>query len=466
VAKMISILMIITILGTGSQAQNITLVMNSDDAIDTLSIQYSQLDSILDARLEAYKGNGNWDASIELVDFDPSSELIIANLKAGEIVSISNIHFAGLSTKDARYLKREYTMGVDTILADKLRHGEARINGIGYKLKNDLKISRDTNDYFHLDYRVQYKPELKAEALASFNQSATADTVAWFGHVNIYVPNFDGKGKSFSLQWRRLRTNSESFALGYGHPWVFDLPLKGVIEFGREVIDGNYQLIRSGMGLDWSLDWERSLIFQYENLQSLITHEGNALNPQWKAHRKQLLGLGYRQTNLNSIAHSGLSLRTTLSQEINFEPSAVRRLTFRSEAELSVNDRLYLSQKTQMVIQNQNIDDSDPSTLEALGGVNSVRGYDENYLRSQSILSLQHDLHLILGGNSHFLVLLDLGLYTESKSLRSLSGYGVGFQLRSGRGPLRLFLASHNGVNVRNSFLHLEYSGGIPWIDR
>ncbi|NQV49423.1 MAG: BamA/TamA family outer membrane protein [Candidatus Marinimicrobia bacterium] len=465
-AKLLKQLGLIGALLPAIQAQELSVILKNDMSIDSLIIEASELDSILESQLEGYKSEGYWDASIQLDTIARYSEILIATVQPGEIVTIYDIHFEGVSARDDRYLKREFTLGLNAIPADKLAQGEARISGIGYQISKDKRIAIDANNLYHLNYRVKSKPELRAEALASFNQSANADTVAWYGHINIQVPNFDGRGKSFSLQWKRLRANSESFVIGYEHPWIFDLPLMGIFKFGREVIEGNYQIVQTTLGVDWSLDWERSLIFQYENLQSLITHEGLAMNPQWAASRKQLLGLGYRQSNLNLVTHRGVSLRTSLSQAINFEPGSVRRFNFRSEYELNLTSRFYLSQRTQIVVQNQSFDESDPSTLVALGGVNSVRGYDENILRSQSIMSLQHELHFKLGSESQFLALVDLGLYNESNSLQMLNGYGVGFQLRSGSGPLRLILASHRGLNMRNSFLHIEYSGGIPWIDR
>ena len=80
--------------------------------------------------------------------------------------------------------------------------------------------------------------------------------------------------------------------------------------------------------------------------------------------------------------------------------------------------------------------------------------------------SFQHDLHLLLGSQSQLLVLLDVGLYHESESIKQLTGYGVGVQLSSGRGPIKLILASHEGLDLRHSFLHIEYSGGLSWIDQ
>ncbi|MEA3288103.1 MAG: hypothetical protein U9Q77_12115, partial [Candidatus Marinimicrobia bacterium] len=75
-------------------------------------------------------------------------------------------------------------------------------------------------------------------------------------------------------------------------------------------------------------------------------------------------------------------------------------------------------------------------------------------------------LHLLLGSQSQLVILLDLGIYYDSKVVRHITGYGVGVQLSTGRGPLKLILAGHEGLGLRNSFLHIEYSGRVSWIDQ
>jgi hemolysin activation/secretion protein len=101
-----------------------------------------------------------------------------------------------------------------------------------------------------------------------------------------------------------------------------------------------------------------------------------------------------------------------------------------------------------------------------LGGVNSVRGYEEAYLRAPNTISMQNTLHYTIGNQSQILAFYDIGLHNTQNSIENIQGYGLGIQLRSGRGPIRLILASHKGIKMSNSFFHLEYSGGIPWIDR
>ncbi|MBT3253898.1 MAG: BamA/TamA family outer membrane protein [Candidatus Marinimicrobia bacterium] len=457
---------IFTLLSISLLGQELRLVLNFGNDSDTLLVQHIEIDSILNSRLVSIASGGYWDSKIVLSQDVYESDIIVANIIPGAPAKLSHIHFSGLKNRDSAYLEKEFKMGRPTISTDNLQQAKRRIIGLGYQLADVSRLSVDNNSEYHMNYSVERHPELRVQGLASFNMSGTVDTVAWYGQVNVNIPNFDGKGKSFDFAWERLTSNSESFRLGFNYPWLFQLPLEGVFQFGRDVIDGHYQVVQTTVGLEWDIDWERSIHFNYEQNESIITHEGSLLYPEWSADKKRMLGLGYRQTSLNIQTHHGMSLRTTLYQEINFEPQSVSKFKLRSEAELLLLENLYISQRVDATIQNHTVSLTDPSILMPLGGVNSVRGYEEAYLRAPNTISMQNTLHYTIGNQSQILAFYDIGLHNTQNSIENIQGYGLGIQLRSGRGPIRLILASHKGIKMSNSFFHLEYSGGIPWIDR
>jgi len=458
------ILAMIVLLAYPLSAQTVQLVLQEPGVIDTMVVSPVHIDSVLSQRLATYTGKGYWDARIEVNETE--ADQINARLLPGDISELGHIHFKGISARDSRYLEKEFEMGQATISAAKLKLAQGRLQGLGYQLSEASQLSIDQEQDYHLTHVVTTFPEIRMEGLASFNQTATADTIAWYGNVRVNIPNFDGKGKSFDFQWERLKENSESFDLGIAYPWIFQLPLKGIFNFGREVIDGNYQVIQTVLGLSWDIDWQRSIYFNYERNESFITHAGALLYPEWRADKKQLLGLGYRQSGLNTQLHQGFALKTTLFQEMNFEPEAIRKFILRSEAEKRFPWGFYFSQRGLATIQNHTVAINDPSIPMALGGVNSIRGYEEAAIRAPNIVSFQNTLHYEIGNQSQLLIFYDIGLHNTETSVENMQGYGAGIQLRSGRGPIRLILASHKGLKLSNSFFHIEYSGGLPWIDR
>ncbi|MCF7922172.1 MAG: BamA/TamA family outer membrane protein [Candidatus Marinimicrobia bacterium] len=460
------ILLMVFLLTSALMSQSVRFVLNDSETTDTLLVSPTQIDSIVEQRLGQFSAEGYWDARLEMLPEAHHPGMIEARVFPGDASTLGFIHFQGLRERDALYLEKEFKMGRPSISSRNLSQAKQRITGLGYQLADGYQLSQDVNGEYHMKYRVKHHPELMAQGLASFNQSSGSDSISWYGQINIHIPNFDGRGKIFDFSWERLRSNSESFNLGFQYPWLLQLPITGHFQFGREVIDGNYQILKTNLGFEWDLDWERSIYFSFEKHESIITHEGSVLFPEWEAKEKRLLGLGYRQTSLNPQIHQGISLKTMLFQEMNFEPASTRILTLRSEAQTRLSGHFFMSQRTRANIQNLTDSQTDPSIMVPLGGVNSVRGYEEAYLRVPNTMSMQTTLHYTIGSQSQILTFYDIGLYNTNKRIKTLKGYGLGVQLRSERGPIRLILATHEGLNLRNSFLHIEYSGGISWIDR
>jgi len=460
------ILAILFICSVALQSKDIVRPPVESATGDTILVPVRQVETTIAAYLADLKEQGYWNAQIEILTESSDSLHVKALIKQGGVTAIDFVHFKEAIARELPYLQREYFLGQAGITPTDIMRAEGRLRDRGYYLKRLGDVSKDGEGRYHLSYRLVKRPELSIDALAAFNQSAGSDTLAFYGHIYLYVPNLDGNGKSIRLNWKRLKPNSELFFLSYEHPWLFNMPFKADIGFGREVIDGNYQILETRIGVEWTMDWERSMIFQFEDQQSLITYAGSLLNPEWRSSRKQLLGLGYRHGNLDQIAHQGFALRAMLFQELKFEPSSVSRLDVRSEAELSLRSNIFISQRNALSIQNRVNTDEDPSLLKPLGGVGSVRGYEENQIRSLSVASFQHDLYLLIGEQSRLMALADAGLYMKDNAVEVLMGYGVGVQLNSGRGPIRIILATHRGLGLQNSFLHIEYSGGISWIDR
>ncbi len=296
------------------QAQDLNVLLRSPAGSDTLIVQANDLDAVFEQTLTEYRENGFWDAYVALSVDQSNPEILEANIVQGGAPLLRHVHFTGVSDKDARYLEKEFKMGQTGIGSKSIELGERRVMALGYHLEANPILSKGSGGEYHLTYKVQNHPELRVEGLASFNRNAAADTIAWFGQINVNIPNFDGNGKSVDFSWQRLKSNSEAFSIDFRYPWLMELPLSGLFHFGREVIDGNYQVLETNLGLEWDIDWERSLSFSFEKNESIITHEGSLLHPEWQADEKQFLGLGFRKSGLNSVTHRGFSLRTRLFQ--------------------------------------------------------------------------------------------------------------------------------------------------------
>lgn len=444
----------------------INLPLQADLPADTLEIAYTELDSKIESFLLAAHSNGHWNARAEVLSLPDSSGKILVVFTHGESVLLKHIHFVGADEKESRFLKREVLRNRGGVSPAELHRTEAVLQALGYVSSGMPQISVDSQRQYHVRYQLQSKPKLRIDALAAFSQNASADTLEFFGHLDLSVPNLDGNGKSIRLNWKRLDRESELLELSYRHPWLFQAPLAVMLGFSREVVEGNFQILNTDLGLEWAMDWDRSLLLTFEDHQSIITFEGRSAHPEWSPLRRQSIGIGYKQAGIDRHRGKGFSLRTTLHQELEFEASSNSRLEARSEFLQGIYRNIAVEQRTAVIIQTNAGAPSDPSLMKPLGGIHTVRGYPEQFLRSSSIAALQHDLNLKLGSTSRIFALVDMGFYGDGNDVKKLTGYGFGAQLGTAQGPIRIIFATHSGLSIQNSFLHIQYSGEVNWIDR
>ncbi|MCF7807899.1 MAG: BamA/TamA family outer membrane protein [Candidatus Marinimicrobia bacterium] len=434
-------------------------------AQDTLLVKSDQLDQTIAGFLKDARRSGYWNANVQLI---PTSDPAVVKLimEQGEAIQLEYIHFEGIEDKESAFLRKELLKNKAYLFPTDIGRSVVVLSNLGYSLREKPIISKDANDTFHLSYLIQNKPSVGIDALAAFNQAAGADTVSFYGHIDISAPNISGAGNAMYLYWKRLNPASESFDISYRHPWIFSTPLALSTGFSREVVEGNYQILVKRFGLEWTVDWDRSLLVHFKDHRSIITYEGGLVNPEWKAIHSQSIGFGYRQNTLDRNVHKGVALNTALFQELNFEASSISHLTVRTELELPLKLFSFVNQRSAVQIQTAGDDIKDPSRRLPIGGINSVRGYSENEYRSRSVASFQNDLVMGFGDQSQIFTLLDVGYYMDEDKLKQLFGYGLGVQLKSGQGPIRIVLATHQGLSIQNSYLHIQYSRSVAWIDR
>lgn len=433
---------------------------------DTVSIAVTGIQAELPRKLDAYERAGYWNAKATIISQPDSLGQVLVVFDRGEPVLVSELHFSPSSPRESGYLKKEVRGKGKDILSTEIGQTRTRLMRLGYTTTPYPLIARDGKGNYHANFRLTRKPALQVDALAAFNRSAAADTLTFFGHLDLSIPNLDGKGKSLRLHWKRMNPESELFDLSYRHPWFWDTPLAIFAGFSREVVNGDYQTLETQFGLEWSLDWDRSLLITFEDHQAVVTYEGRLTHPEWDPRRRQSLGLGYRQLGIDRVDHRGLDILTNLYQELKFEASSISRLAFRAEFQLPLAGEFYIAQRSMGLIQSFDASTTDPSWLEPLGGTESVRGHAEQFVRSSSVVALQHDLNISVGQQSRIFGLVDIGFYRDQNKITHLLGYGVGVQLSSGRGPIRIILATQPELDIQNSFLHIQYAGEVNWIDR
>lgn len=165
------------------------------------------------------------------------------------------------------------------------------------------------------------------------------------------------------------------------------------------------------------------------------------LNTQISLGRKRIIGLDALPVDWQNVPES--SLNTALNFEIGLQQKIGKRFTL--EEKLSSN-----------TILNKGISKND---LLRLGGLNSLRGFDQYFFYTSNFQLLNLNGRYFLDNNSSFLIINDWA-YVNSQVQYAYS-FGLGFDLKTKSGWFRLLYAAgkqkNQSLNISNGKVHFGY---------
>jgi len=442
-----------------SQTVNVRLM--DETGRSSHEVRIDSLPAFTQAALAPYVANGYLEAELH---FTRDSAGLIARLDPGTTTTLQHIHFDGLDLERREELRREFLLYRESIGSQELPMAVERLQARGWWLTPMPVLTRDEKAEFHASYQLQRVPDLVLDGSLGINRER--DSLIWIGEVQAGIPALGRVGRNLKLDWRRYRRDSEFLQLRYREPGLFQQPLYFDLDLMREVVAGQYQQIDLGLALAWHFSWTQSLQFKLERERSLITLDGQLLNPEWRDVQRSLAGLVYQNRDLIGHSRHGLGIRSAYARELNTHPDAIKRLRARIAYVWSGATGLTWRQEGGLVLQQGGNADSDPSYLQTLGGTRTVRGHMENEIRAPSILFLRNELHLRLGSGSRLFILADMGTFGSKRSEDWIMGTGFGLRLLTEQRPLTILLVSDPRGNWREPLVHIAFEMDTPWIDR
>lgn len=326
-------------------------------------------------------------------------------------------------------------------------------------LKIDVK-EKNTNSF---DGIIGYIP-------AGKNESSGYVT----GLVNISLRNLFGTGRAAAIKWNKYNRNSQELDLKYLEPWFLGFPFNINLGLYQRVQDTTYvqRKIEGSVEYLATEDISASLliasetvvptirtipVFTVYNSSYLTTGvnlkidtrddpysptKGLLFNNSYSYTRKKINGPAEYITS-STVTSVDLQ-RFTLSFYIYYE------LFSRQVLAIGVNGR---------ELRGSSFENSD---LYRLGGTNSLRGYREDQFLGSRVLWTNLEYRALFTRRSFGFVFFDTGYYLrqedeERKILKSedlLYGFGLGLNLETGLGVLRVSYALGKGDTFSDGKIH------------
>jgi hypothetical protein len=301
-----------------------------------------------------------------------------------------------------------------------------------------------------------------------FNNDENSNLV-FSGYLDLVLNNILNSGEKLALYWKSDGQDQKTFNFGVELPYIFKSPIGLKAELNIFKQDSTFQNTRTAIDLGYFFNYNSRLYLGYQatessdiqnvNTTSLSDFNNSFLTSTFeflnfknddflfpeKTALNFKLGIGKRDTKLVSDNQ----LFGNLFFKHNFYLNEKNIINFRTQ-------NFYLQSDTYIV-----------NELYRFGGINSIRGFNENSLQGNAFGSLLTEYRYVLASSIYVHSIIDYGFLQDktSDSQENLLGLGFGFGLLSKNGLFNIVYAngstSNQAIKLSNSIIHISFKANF-----
>lgn len=435
----------------------------------------------------AFENRGYPFASVQLDSFQFQNTDVRAaiNVDPGRQIFVDSLRLVGNRPINVFYLQTLLSINPNDV------YNERKIETINQKINATafLQSTRSPEISF-LDDRaivnlfLNKKNANRFDGILGFLPSGSSQRKLEFtADIKLGLFNAFKRGEIIDLNLRKLPSGNQDFRLRFNYPFLFKTPLG--IDFGFDLYkqDTLFINVNSKIGLQYFISAEQQITANFfkRNSDLLSTRFAKNINkiPDFADISTSIYGLGYaferldyrlnprrgikiiadvsagnrvikRNPNLPQFIYDSLSLRTTqynLAFKTDYFLPLARRATIKLAIEAAniINPNLF---------QNE---------LYRIGGINSLRGFDEESILASAYTIFTAEYRYLLDTNS-FLTVFAQPAYFKNKGLGISDfplgiGTGINFDTRAGIFSLYYALGKQDGnpINLQRGKIHFGF---------
>ncbi|MEN8787155.1 MAG: hypothetical protein ABF270_04985, partial [Flavobacteriales bacterium] len=329
---------------------------------------------------------------------------------------------------------------------------------------------------------LEEKKNNRFDGVIGINPDENSSGLEIVGEVNIELTNVFKRAESISLNWEKIKENSQRFKVGFDYPFLYGSKLGTETNLNYFRQDTSFANLDFKLGLSYFIDNYQSFKLGWNsiNSNSLVQSVRNDL-PSTNSFVSNYLSFGYESAKFNYRLNprSGVGVCFTINsgfkkidKNTDFVNSRYQDLEentqqFRFDFELIKFLPLFKKATAMFKLTSGNIvgENIFLNELYQLGGLSSLRGFNQQSLFASNYYFLTTEYRYLFDRNSSVFAFVEGGFY-ESNRLNNYenglpvgAGFGVNFATKSGVFTLTYALGKQNDNPVlgRNGKVHFGY---------
>ncbi|MDO5971268.1 POTRA domain-containing protein [Flavivirga aquimarina] len=403
-------------------------------------------------------------SNIKIKDnFNLSAHLIIESKKSKRV--INNIIIKGYEKFPRSYLKHYLKIKPSQVFD--LAKIENKTNQLtNLKFANEIKspevlFSKDsTTLYLYLEKAKSNS----FDGFLGFGTNEETNKLDFDGYLNLNLTNNLNFGESFKLLYKSDENDQDTFQTDLTLPYLFNSPIGVDLQLQIFKKDSSFTTVNQSLKLHYQINPKHKL---YAGL--LFTESNNLLTEGTLSildYKTQYYTLAYEY--IKSQPYNLLfSIHSKLYLEANFgERKANNTQEKQSQFYMDAFKIFNLNRKNSLFLRlngaSLNSNTYFENELFRFGGINSIRGFEENSLFSSLFGLINTEYRYQLNNSIYIHSIIDAA-YFENKILNTkekLFGYGLGFGILTQAGLFKFNYANGKNENQKfklsNSKIHLS----------
>lgn len=438
---------------------------------DTLTLPFDQTETFLSEIITKLEASGFSMAKATLTNIIKKEDAITADLNLNKEAkrTINDIAINGYPKfpvshkKNILHLYRNKTFNQKSV--EKIYTDFEKYRFIKQSKYPEILFTKDsTKIYIYLE---KAKPNTFDGYLGFTNDDKEKLVVS--GYLDLVLSNILNSGEKIALYWKSDGQDQKTFNLGLELPYIFKSPLGLKAELNIFKQDSTFQNTRTNLELGYFFNYNTRAYLGYQstessdiqntNTTSISDYENSFVTASFEfADFSNQDFLFPEKTNLNLKIGTGKRASKLNSNEQFF-------------SSLFIKHNFYLNPKNIINIKSQNFylrsGDYIINELYRFGGINSVRGFNENSLQANTFTSLLTEYRYLVTSNLYVHTIIDYGYMTDNVSnvKENLLGLGLGFGLLTQNGLFNIIYANGSTKNqtakLSNSIVHISFKANF-----
>lgn len=438
---------------------------------DSVTVPFEEIDFFLNAILKQLENKGYAMAKTKLSSIEKKNHYISTSLSINTESprSINNIVINGYPKfpeghkKNILRLYKNKTFNQKSL--DKIYTDFEKYRFVKQQKYPEILFTKDsTKIYVYLE---KAKPNSFDGYLGFTNDENEKLVVS--GYLDLTLNNILNSGEKIALYWKSDGQDQKTFNLSLELPYIFKSPFGIKADLNIFKQDSTFQNTRTNLELGYYFNYNTRLYLGYQSTESSDIQNVNSASIN--DFESSFITTTLEHTNFANSdflfpEKTNITLKTGSGKR-----NANSGIDNQFFVSLLAKHDFYLNPKNIIQIKTQNFylksNQYITNELYRFGGINSVRGFNENSLQANTFSSLLTEYRYLATTNLYVHTILDYGFFndTTTNTKENLLGIGFGFGLLTKNGLFNLIYANGSTKNqeakLSNSIVHISFKANF-----